>query len=95
MKALQFDWDSGNSDKNKLTHAVEDWECEEVFFDRKKVILKDKFHSGNEERFLMLGKTKQERLLYIVFTIRDEKIRIISARDIKKRKEIELYEKSS
>jgi hypothetical protein len=94
-KALQFEWNSGNSNKNKRSHAVEDWECEEVFFDRSKVILKDKLHSHNEERFILLGKTKRERLLYMVFTIRYEKIRVISARDITKRKEIELYEKAS
>ena len=94
-KALQFDWDSGNSNKNKRNHAVEDWECEEVFFDSKKVILKDKLHSDKEERFILLGKSKQERLLYIAFTIRREKVRVISARDVTKRKEIELYEKAS
>jgi uncharacterized DUF497 family protein len=94
-KALQFEWDSGNSNKNKLKHTVEDWECEEVFFDSKKVMFNDKLHSRNEQRFILLGKTKQERLLYIVFTTRKEKIRVISARDITKRKEIELYEKAS
>ncbi len=94
-KVLQFEWDSGNSNKNNLKHVVEDWECEEVFFDSKKVMYKDKLHSSNEQRFILLGKTKGERLLYIVFTTRDEKIRVISARDITKRKEIELYEKAS
>jgi hypothetical protein len=94
-KVLQFEWDSGNSNKNKLKHAVEDWECEEVLFDSKKVMFKDKLHSYNEQRFILLGKTRQERLLYIVFTTRNEKIRVISARDITKRKEIELYEKAS
>jgi hypothetical protein len=93
--ALQFDWDSGNTNKNRLKHAVEDWECEEVFFDSRKVILKDKLHSGAEERFIILGKTRQKRLLYLVFTIRDEKVRVISARDVRKRKEIDLYEKAA
>ena len=92
---FQFNWDSGNSDKNKGSHGVEDWECEEVFFDPKKVILKDKLHSNQEERFILLGQTRQNRLLYLVFTIRSEKIRIISARDITKRKEIEIYEKAA
>ena len=90
----QFEWDSGNSGKNKRKHEVEDWECEEVFFDPRKVTLKDKLHSGKEERFILLGKTRQSRLLYIVFTVRNEKVRVISARDITKRKEIELYEKA-
>src|ERR1700685_3510248 len=92
---LQFDWNTGSSGKNKRSHEVEDWECEEVFFDPKKVMLRDKLHSGQEERLILLGKTRQERLLYLALTIRDEKVRVISARDITKRKEIELYEKAN
>lgn len=53
-------------------------------------ISKDKFHSGKEERFIILGRTKEERLLFVVFTIRDKKVRIISTRDIN-RKEKQLY----
>ena len=92
---FQFNWDTGNSGKNKSNHNVEDWECEEIFFDPNKVILKDKLHSGQEERYILLGQTRHNRLLYLVFTIRSEKIRIISARDITKRKEIEIYEKAA
>ncbi len=95
LEASQFDWDSGNRDKNKSKHAVEDWECEEVFIDSKKVILKDALHSGQENRYILLGKTRQSRLLYLAFTIRNEKIRVISARDVTKRKEIDLYEKAN
>lgn len=93
--ALLFGWDSGNSSKNKRKHDVEDWECEEVFFDPRKVILKDKLHSGQEERFILLGKTRQGRLLFIAFTIRNERVRVISARSVTKRKEIELYEEAA
>lgn len=92
---LQFNWDIGNSGKNKRSHEVEDWECEEVFFDPRKVILKDGLHSNKEARFILLGKTRQERLLYLAFTIRNEKIRVISARDVTKKKEVELYEKAA
>lgn len=92
---LRFDWDTGNSGKNKRGHNVEDWECEEAFFDPYKVMLKDRLHCDKEERFILLGKTRQERLLYLAFTIRNEKVRVISARDITKRKEIELYEKAN
>lgn len=92
-KPLEFEWDKGNIGKNKK-HNVADKEAEEVFFDEKKVIYKDIFHSQKEERFIILGKTKKERLLYTVFTIRGKKIRIISARDINK-KEVRLYEKKA
>lgn len=92
-KVAEFDWDTGNLEHIQK-HNVNESECEEVFFDEKKVIFKDILHSELEERFILLGKTKKDRLLYIIFTKRGEKIRIISARDINK-KEVYLYEKTT
>jgi len=91
--AFEFEWDKGNIEKNKK-HKVEDREAEEVFLDEGKVILKDKLHSQKEERFIVLGKKKKNRLLYLVFTKRKKKIRIISARNINK-KEVLLYEETT
>lgn len=90
-EAFEFEWDKGNTDKN-LKHNVKDQEAEEVFLDENRFIFKDKVHSEGEERFRILGKTQKDRLLFIAFTIRRKKIRIISARDIN-RKEVSLYEK--
>ncbi len=90
-KAFEFQWDKGNISKNKK-HNVTDEEAEEVFFDKNKLILKDILHSAGEERFRIIGKTKKGRLMFVAFTKRDNKIRIISARDINK-KEVHLYEK--
>jgi len=93
-KPLKFIWDKGNKDKNWLKHKVKNTECEEIFFDSNKKIIKDPFHSQNEPRYIILGKTKKQKILFIAFTIRHQKIRIISAGDINK-KEKKLYEKSS
>lgn len=89
-EALEFEWDKGNKGKN-LKHNVEDKESEEVFQDEHRFIFKDKLHSEGEERFRIIGKTKEGRLLFVVFTMRSKKIRIISSRDINK-KEVYLYE---
>ncbi|MDP2650708.1 MAG: BrnT family toxin [bacterium] len=89
----EFQWDKGNTGKNRK-HGVLDSESEEVFFDENKVMLKDVLHSGNESRFILLGKTKKGRLLFVVFAKRGAKIRIISARDINK-KEKYLYEEKT
>ena len=89
---VEFEWDKGNLGKNKK-HGVEDLESEGAFLDEGKVIFKDVLHSGSEERFILLGKTKLGRLLVVVFTERAKKVRIISARDINK-KEVYLYEKA-
>lgn len=80
-KPLEFEWDQGNIGKNKK-HKVDDLEAEEVFFDEKKKSHKDIIHSGIEERYILLGKTKKNRLLYLVFTVRQGRVRIISARDV-------------
>ncbi len=90
-KVFEFEWDRGNRGKNKK-HKIEDFESEEPFFDSAKVILKDKLHSGIEQRYILLGKTKKGKLMFIAYTERAGKIRIISARRIN-RKEVALYEK--
>jgi uncharacterized DUF497 family protein len=91
---LVFEWDEGNEQKNWLSHKVAAEEAEEPFFSDDYIILEDKPHSEKEEeRFILLGKTNKERMLFIVFTIRTEKIRIISARDANK-KEVIFYEKA-
>jgi len=89
---LLFEWDDGNKAKNWLKHQVTTTEAEEVFFDSGKKLARDVFHSTDlEKRFILLGKTRLGRLLFIVFTIRDKQIRVISARDLNP-KERPLYE---
>lgn len=87
---FEFDWDLGNIDKNLLKHGVTNEEIEQIFWDTNKKILSDPIHSDEENRFIILGKTISGRLLFVVYTTRNQKIRIISARDINKR-EIKLY----
>src|SRR6266511_946782 len=89
---IEFEWDKGNSNKNWDKHSVTQQEAEQPFFDEHKLITRDIAHSQTEQRFIMLGKTKESRLLYVVYTIRKGKIRIISARDITKKKEVSFYE---
>ncbi len=94
-KPLHFEWDDGNKNKNWLKHQVTVIEAEECFFDRNKRLVEDTFHSTNEEaRYILFGQTRKRRLLFIVFTIRKNKIRVISARDMN-RKERPLYEEAN
>ena len=90
--SFEFGWDKWNIDKNKLKHNVNNKEAEEAFYDNKKVIYKDEFHSEKESRNILIGKTREGRLLYIAFTERNGKVRVISVRDINK-KEVKFYEK--
>jgi uncharacterized DUF497 family protein len=57
------------------------------------VTVEDTVHSTRtEKRFQALGKTKTDRKLFVAFTLRDKKIRVISIRDMKK-KERQAYER--
>ena len=79
-----FQWDEGNRGKN-LKHDVEQGEIEQVFFNTPVVVLTDVDHSTEELRWKILGKTANSRFLIIVFTIRKQMIRPISARAMNKR----------
>lgn len=85
-----FDWDKGNIKKNWERHRVSHIECEEVFFNQPCVVKADEPDSRAEDRYYVLGKTDNGHLLFVVFTIRHNKIRVISARDMNK-KERRLY----
>ena len=91
---IAFEWDEGNRDKNREKHGVSANEMEEVFFDADKRAYPDPKHSSTEARSIIVGKTKKGRLLFVVYTIRDKKIRVISARDLNKKREVDLYEKA-
>ncbi len=85
-KCKGFQWDEGNSEKNWLKHKVSRIECEQIFFNHPLVVRHDSEHSQKDEiRFYALGHSDKGRLLFLVFTIRDQLIRVISARDMNKR----------
>lgn len=90
-----FEWDEANRQKNWLKHKVSIEEAEEAFFDSHCVLFLDTTHAKTESRHILLGQTKRRRLLYIAFTIRKNQIRVISARDVTKRKEMKLYEEAA
>ncbi len=92
-KILEFEWDEANI-SHIAKHHVLPKEAEEVFFDKNNVQHQDIKHSTTEKRFLIVGKTKKGKLLYQIFTLREEKIRVISSRNINK-KEVTLYEKKT
>ena len=84
-----FDWDLWNIVKNVDKHQVENKECEDVFFNQPQLIEFDEKHSVVEERYKILGLTDRKRRLLVVFTVRSNKIRIISARDQSKKEKLQ------
>ncbi|MBN8584308.1 MAG: BrnT family toxin [Ignavibacteria bacterium] len=86
-----FQWDKGNIDKNLRKHGVTNLESEQIFFNDPLIVSSDTVHStGEEKRFYALGRTDNEKYLTVVFTLRENLIRIISARKMSK-KEKEIY----
>jgi len=90
-KCTEFEWDSHKADKIWIKHNVSPSECEHIFFNLPLVVIEDVKHSEQENRFFALGQTDSERFLFIVFTARKNKIRILSARDMN-RKERRVYQ---
>ncbi len=86
-----FDWDENNREKNWKKHQVLASECEEVFFNLPLLLESDPAHSQKEPRYYVLGHTISGRRLFIAFTIREDIIRVVSARDMSK-KERSIYE---
>lgn len=89
----EFQWDKGNLDKSYQKHGITPNQSEEIFLDPKLKIVKDLKHSQKEKRFVAIGKTTSKKILFAIFTIRSQKIRIISAR-IANQKERKIYEKT-
>ena len=93
-EATGFDWDEGNLLKNWEKHTVTHLEAEQVFFNEPLIVVEDEKHSQKERRWYGLGRTDVYRLLMAVFTMRNKKMRVISARDMS-RKERKVYEKET
>jgi len=91
LECTGFEWDESNKNKNWIKHKVSNSECEQIFFNQPLIMHFDKKHSDTEDRFYALGHTDLNRKLFVVFTIRNKKIRVISARDMSK-KERKIYE---
>jgi len=80
-----FDWDEANLFKNWDKHRVSASECEQIFFNRPLLAQPDPAHSHEETRYYVLGQTDSSRKLFVVFTIREDLIRVISAREMTRR----------
>jgi uncharacterized DUF497 family protein len=91
-----FEWDEGNARKSDDKHGVSQLEAEQVFLNQPLLIVEDPHHSLREPRFHALGRTDNDRLLHVTFTLRGAAtlMRVISARDMS-RKERARYAQAS
>ena len=89
---MRFEWDPRKAARNLAKHGVSFEEAATVFGDPLGRIVDDPRHSNGERRSVLLGYSREQRLVAVMFTERGEAIRIISARRATRRERRD-YEK--
>ncbi len=75
-----FQWDRANRTKNVTRHGVTTEECKEVFQSGGALPIGIQvFPTGDECRYAVVGETAAGKPLFIVFTLRSGRVRVISA----------------
>jgi uncharacterized protein len=79
-----FEWDDGNRTKSLDKHEVSCEEAQEIFEQTEDSFLLGEQVSPpvDEPRYGIIGGTRAGRLLFVCFTIRSSKIRVISVREM-------------
>ena len=91
---VEFQWDTGNEVKSYTKHGVSREEAESVFQDPGRLDFPDPLHSGAEDRFVTLGRSSRPRMLFVAWTLRGTRARVISVRPAS-RKERGVYEEKA
>lgn len=88
---LIFEWDEDKEKSNFRKHKIMFAEGESVFYDPHSLTISDPDHSIEEQRFIDIGTSNRNQILVVVYTERENKIRIISVRKATKA-ERKMYE---
>ena len=75
---MDFEWDSAKEETNRSKHGVDFRAAAKVFLDPYVIEFEDRDNTG-ELRFTAIGMV-EGRMLFVVYTMRDAVVRIISAR---------------
>jgi uncharacterized DUF497 family protein len=92
LVGITFEWDQWNVQKNESKHGVSALEAESAFFDEQYRLFADEVHStAGERRYILYGRSIENRVLMVGFTVRRHRVRVITARPAS-RKERQIYE---
>ena len=82
MDTIRFEWDENKNTINRQKHKISFEEAKTVFYDENALLIDDPDHSETEDRFILLGLSREAKLLVVCHCYRqsDTVIRIISAR---------------
>ena len=78
MEILEFEWDEEKNEINKRKRGIDFNTAPHVFDDEDRIEIYDIEHSVEEDRYNTIGRVHD--ILFVVYTERKDKIRIISAR---------------
>lgn len=88
---MEFEWDRRKTARNLARHGVSFQEATSVFDDLLSITVSDPDHSGEENRFIIVGQSHRGRLLIVSHAERGGRIRLINARELT-RTERNVYE---
>ncbi len=78
---ILFEWDSRKAVANHGKHKVSFEAACEAFFDPFLYVVDEEEYVGNELREKVIGMTSDWWLLWVVYAMKEDRIRIISARE--------------
>lgn len=92
--AVEYEWDPEKDRLNRLRHGISFAEASTVFLDPLAATVPDERFALEELRFRTTGLTLTNKLVIVAHSDRDDRIRIISAREITAR-ERQQYEQQT
>jgi uncharacterized DUF497 family protein len=94
MASIDFEWDERKANENFRKHAVTFEMARDVFNDPFAIERLDDREEYGEDRFIIIGGV-EGRLLFVVYTVRNQVIRIISARGAEPYEQRQYHESNS
>ena len=88
---MRFEWDEAKAETNLRNHGVSFESAKAAFRDTFAVEWLDDREDYGEDRFVMIGMTDEQILLFVAYTERGEQIRIISARRATQNEQVEYF----
>jgi uncharacterized DUF497 family protein len=77
---MEFEWNPHKAKLNESKHGVSFTEAMSCFYDTGQIAFYDPEHSEDEDREILIGHSSQGNLLLVVYVLKSDTIRIISAR---------------
>ena len=89
LEGLIIEWDDNKAALNWKKHKIYFEDAARVFLDDNRIDEFDEAHSDFEERRKVIGMV--ENILFVVYTERGEKLRLISARNATRKEKEDYY----